>query len=652
MSSPDVPRPTASPDREPKRSSTVAWVLYDMANTVFSFNIVSVYFALWLNQDLGLKDSFFAIGNSTAMAVIFFLAPVLGTLSDKARRRVPFLVASTVVCVGATAWLGVFGWQAAILLFVLANIGFQSGLIFYDALLPTVSRPETRGRVAATGVGVGYMGSFVGLTVGRLILSGDETRDAWVFVATAVLFLMLALPAFFLIKEPAKQTPRLGARQVAAGAREAYQGLWRVARGADIPHVRRFLFGRILYTDAVNTMILFMGIYAANEAGFTEAEVPGILLAGIIGAAVMSFGWGVVVDRIGPKHTLDVVLLLWMFCLTMVILVAVLALPKATFYPLAFIIGGALGGTWSSDRPLMLGLVPAERVGEFYGYYAMVGRFAAVFGPLVWAGAVDGLGFGRPAAVGLLSLFILAAFMVLRPLPDPYRPGPTGLWPYLPWRRDDGRPRPPHRAGLLQAPATTLYLIGASSIYVLYDAWYDQQFRLLPDWVDRWVVHRADDLLHDGWGVVAHFATSVWFNVHVIQFAYVVVLLILFGAWFERHEGPARTAFVFYASSIAAGIVGGFLIMAVDGFYANDWTAYEADRLWVGGSAGAMGLMGGIAARARRPWLLLAGFTFWELNLGIWWLQSSTPFYHLTALVTGFLLTRYSRIMRAPRALA
>lgn len=603
-----------------------------MANTVFSFNIISVYFALWLQHDQGLPDTVFALGNSISMAVVFFLAPVLGAVSDRARRRIPFLVASTVACVAATAGLGFFGWQAGILLFVVANIGFQSGLIFYDALLPVVSTPATRGRIGAIGVGVGYLGSLVGLLVGRAILTQGEDLDAWVFLASAALFLALALPSFFLVKEPTKDVGRLHWRDVRAGAATAMQGLARLAKG-DAPLVRRFLLGRVLYADAVNTMIVFMAVYATGEAGFTEEEVPFLLLTGIIGSVLLSFGWGPVVDRIGPKHTLDVVLGLWMFVLTCAILIAVLDLPSATFYPLAFLLGGALGGVWCADRPLMVGLAPPERIGEFYGYYAMVGRFAAIFGPLVWALVVDALGWGRPAAVGSLLLFVVASFAILRSLPDPVRPGPTPLAPWLPWRRDGELLR-----GQGRAPANLVYL---GVTWALFGAFgrYGFEPDAVPAWAQDAFLHRIPGMWSDPWTLV-HLVASPWTNLHIVQLGYVTALLLGFGIWFERHEGARRTAWVFYAASIAAGIVGGALLGILDQFSDASWIDGERDRIWIGGSAGAYGILGGVAARARRPIPLLAAFTLWELNLGVWWLQSYTPAFHITALAVGFALVR------------
>lgn len=401
---------------KPARTSVASWILYDTANTVFSFNILSAFFPVWLSQDIALPDSVFAIGNSVSMAIVFLLAPVLGAVSDVARRRVPFLIASTVVCVLFTIPLGAVAWQASIFLFVVANVGFQAGLVFYDALLPSVSTPENRGRIGSLGVGVGYLGSFLGLGVGSLILRGHEERDPWVFVATGLAFLVLATPAFFLVKERPNARPPLRTADLRRATVVAASSLWRLVRGKEDRRISRFLLGRVFYTDAANTMIVFLGVYALHEAGLTNEGVRLALLLGILGAAAMAPMWGILVDRSRPARVLLGVLGVWMVGLVAVILVPVLGLPSWSFFAAAFVLGGALAGTWSADRPLMLELAPPERIGEFYGIYAMVGRFSAVLGPLVWALVVDGLRLGRPAAVATLLVFMLIGAVIIRPL--------------------------------------------------------------------------------------------------------------------------------------------------------------------------------------------------------------------------------------------
>ncbi|MGH2354524.1 MAG: MFS transporter [Chloroflexota bacterium] len=406
--------------------SVAGWVLYDLANTIFSLNIVSLYFSLWVVNVMGGGDAVYAFANSLSMAMIFFASPLLGALTDQSPRRMPFLVVSTLLCVGLTLLLGQGGLLPSLVLFAIANIAYQAGLQFYDALLPEVSTEENRGRVGGIGVGVGYFGSVVGIGVGSIVLRGVGTlpmaeqsaRYVTVFQATAALFLLFALPCFVFVRERPRPDRRFTLASVEAAVRQVGTTLRSMGR---YPDLRRFLIGRVFYTDAINTVIVFMGVYVTNEVGFTPGQAQLVLLVAILFAVAGGFLWGRVVDRIGPKRSLDLVLFLWVVVFVWAAVVGLLRLPGVLFWPVPGLAGIALGGTWTADRPYMLRLTPPDRIGEFYGLYGMVGRFAAITGPALWALVADVLGLGRPIAVLTLLAGIVAGYVILRPVADARR---------------------------------------------------------------------------------------------------------------------------------------------------------------------------------------------------------------------------------------
>ena len=329
----------ATPSR-PKLLAVGSWVVYDLANTIFSFNIVSLFFSLWIVNDMGGKDSDYALANSFSMFVVFLVAPFLGALSDQTPRRMPFLIATTLVCCLATFLLGITGIFIALLIFIVANVFYQSGLIFYDSLLPVVSTEENRGRVGGIGVGVGYMGSFIGVLMGLIVLESNPDAKPLVFKLTAVLFLIFAVPCFLWVREK----PRAGSvvlGREAAG--RAFQDLRNtLVRLGKLPNLRRFLIGRVFYTDAANTFIIFMGIYLTNEVGFTETEVYIALMLGIAAASLGGITWGFVVDWIGPKPSLLIVLGLWSIAITLTFSIPLFGLTPAIFWAIA-----PLGGFFS-----------------------------------------------------------------------------------------------------------------------------------------------------------------------------------------------------------------------------------------------------------------------------------------------------------------
>ncbi len=401
------------------RRAVASWALYDLANTLFSLTIVSLHFSLWVVDDRGGRDGDYLIANSISMALMFLSAPLLGALSDQVPRRMPFLALSTVVCCFFTALLGMGGLALSLVFFVIANYFFQAGLIFYDTLLPSVSTEANRGRIGGLGVGVGYGGSLIGVVLGLAVLAVDPNGRPLIFKLTALLFLLFALPCFLWVRE----RPRSGTGALnRAAVRRAFGELRHtVVRARNYPDLRRFLVGRIFFADAANTMIATMGIYATKEIGFSDTQVQVVLLAGILGAVAGGLLWGRLADQIGPKATLNRVLLVWAVVMTATASIAYLDLPKALFWVVAPLAGVALGGTWAADRPFMLRLTPPRHLGQFYGLYAMAGRFAAIIGPLLWTAVVDWLGWGRPAAVLSLLVMIVVALVILRPVDDGVR---------------------------------------------------------------------------------------------------------------------------------------------------------------------------------------------------------------------------------------
>jgi UMF1 family MFS transporter len=134
------------------------------------------------------------------------------------------------------------------------------------------------------------------------------------------------------------------------------------------------------------------------------------------------------VDRFGAKRTLDVILWLWLFVFGLVAAIGAFDWPGWLFWIASPVAGLALGGTWTADRPLMLQLAPPRYLGQFYGLYSMVGRFAAITGPLIWWFVADYLELGRPTAVITLAIWVVVSLVILRGVPNTARAwGPEDL---------------------------------------------------------------------------------------------------------------------------------------------------------------------------------------------------------------------------------
>lgn len=409
----------------------MSWVLYDLANTIFSMGVVSLYFSLFVQDAVGTAaaDRVYGLITSVSMGLIFVLSPLLGSMTDRAARRMPFLVWSTVVCCVGTALLARGPFALSVVLFVIANAAYQAGLQFYDALLPEVSNEDNRGRISGIGVGVGYLGSYLAVGAGFLV---SPDAHATLFLVIAISFFVFAIPCFLFVSERGNPSPR-PILSVSA-IRESTAETWHVVRDSRrFPGLVRFLIGRVFYTDAINTVIAYMGLLAVNIAvatGLTPAQGRGqaqlVMMSAITFAVIGGFVWGRMVDAIGPKRTLTIVLFLWFVTFGLAAATAGFGWPIFWLYVIAALAGVALGGIWAADRPYMLRLTPPDRIGEFYGLYGMVGRFSFVSGPLLWSAvmyvAVDrgGLTTLQGQALAIVSLLVMTVigYAILRPVSD------------------------------------------------------------------------------------------------------------------------------------------------------------------------------------------------------------------------------------------
>lgn len=407
----------------PTRRSVAAWAVYDLANTIFALGVGSLYFADWLTDNRGELPGWLTGGDTAdlaltlavdaAMVVVIFLGPWIGARSDHRGTRVGYLVPLTILAVVPTFFLASTGVVAALALYSLALVGFNLGSVVYDALLPEVSTPQNVGVVSGIGIAVGYLGSFVAVGVGALLLD-SEGHDA-VFRAIAVLFLLFALPTFVFVKERPRPAEAGPAPSLVSSVRRLAES-WRRARSYE--GVARFLVGRFLYTDAVNTLIGgYLTIYAKEELGFSSSDLQILLTAAISTAILGGYLGGRLVDRFGPKRLLNAVLYTWMVAMGIGVVAG-----AAEARSLAWLVGGlggfALGATWAADRVYMQRISPPRHLGEFYGLYATVGRFATFLGPLVWGITVTVLGLPREVALGALIVFLVAARFVLQDVDD------------------------------------------------------------------------------------------------------------------------------------------------------------------------------------------------------------------------------------------
>ena len=442
----------------------LSWALYDFANTVFSMNIATLYFAAWLVADLGHTNTLYATVNGIASAMVVISIPVFGAISDTTQRRKPWVVGFTLIACASTfimAALGqlglplvgegvttsgtgpqmstgvaLFGVLAA---FTIANYTYQGAQPFYNAMMSELVPVDHRGRLSGLGAALGYVGSITGVILTFPFFTGSMpiigaipdkvvhvVRSAVpftshggrvsTFVPTALLFLLFSLPLFSFCRD---HNVIRGRKRIAW--REAFQEVRHTLSDAKrYPGTLRFIVTSFLYQDAMGTIIANMALYAIFAMGFVKGSEATLFVILTVPAVIGAYGIGKLVDRFGAKRTLSWVLTAWI-----VLLVAMIVAPsRNVFWIVGACIGLIYGGVSTAERPLLLSLVPDVEAGRFFSLMVLSSRAAAVVGPFVWAFAVDGLtpvfGAGVAYRAGVLTVAIgmALALWTLRRVPD------------------------------------------------------------------------------------------------------------------------------------------------------------------------------------------------------------------------------------------
>ena len=369
-------------------------------------NVISFYFALWVTVEHKGQDILYSTALSLSMLAVAVSVPIFGTMSDASGKRRGPLITLTLLCVIATAWIGTTDhlW-IGLALFMLANYGYQSALVFYNGMLPSISKGSHVGLVSGYGVSLGYLGSIAGLLMVKSTV--EENGLSAAFLPTAALFLIFALPCFLFVKDPeVKRASPIPLKKAFANLQETF------LRIKNYKSLFKFILIHFLVLDAVNTIIAFMAVYANKVIGFNESQTTHFLISSTIGAMLGSFIIGILVKYKGTIWSYWLVLWTWVIALSLVIMA-----QGATLFWLAGPIAGVgMGGVWVVSRALIVELSPPERVGEFFGFYGFAGKAASIIGPMLWGGIVWALSNTttlkyRVAVAMLLSLVLGAAYL-------------------------------------------------------------------------------------------------------------------------------------------------------------------------------------------------------------------------------------------------
>lgn len=393
------------------RRIIVAWTLYDFANSAFvaviPATVYSKYYALAVvGNERGEGDLWWGLAVTTSMAIVALSSPPLGAIADHGGFRKRFLLVLTYLSVAATALMAtvgkgdvLWGW----LLAVIATVGFESAIVYYNAYLPEIVEPSRQGRISAYGFAVGYLGSAVALGAALPFALAGSYRGA--FLITAVLFGVFAVPAFvYLPADPQGALKVAGA--VGVGFHQTQATLRRIA---GMPGLRRFLLAYFFFEDGINTVVYFSSVFAGHTLGFTTAEVIQLYFVVQLSALAGAWLWGRPTDLKGPKFVVMCTLVQW--CL--VVVAAYFVQSKLEFFVVAVVAGTALGAVQAASRTFMASLIPKGQEAELFGFYALCGKTSAIMGPMVWGAASRLTGGNQRAAIVAVGLFFVIGLVLL-----------------------------------------------------------------------------------------------------------------------------------------------------------------------------------------------------------------------------------------------
>lgn len=410
-----------------RKAAQWAWGLTAWANHAFittvAVGLFPIFFDRYWAAGLPGTASTFYLGltNSTASFAVMLLAPTLGALADRRGQKRRWFGIFTAIGVAGTVLLALAAkdrWELALLVYGCGSLGFWMGYSFQDALITQVAEPHEVNRVSAFGFALGYLGGgllflinvLLVLLPARFGLSGATAAMRVAFLDVAAWWLLFSLPLFRYVPEAAPLAARKGWRE---GWRDFRATLRSVAH--DRP-VLRFLVAYWLYIDGINTL-QFMAVDFGTKLGFSSRALILALLLTQFVAFPCALVFGRLGDRIGAKRAIYLGLAVFVA----VTLYGAFMRTETQFYALAVVVGTVQGGVQALSRSYFTRLIPRERSGEYFGFYNMLGKFAAVLGPVAMGIVAVATGSQRASPLVLIIFFVVGGALLVRVRDDGLR---------------------------------------------------------------------------------------------------------------------------------------------------------------------------------------------------------------------------------------
>ena len=406
------------------KKAVFGWALYDWANSAFATTVIAGFFPIFFKQywsagaDPTISTARLGLANSVAGVIVAILAPLLGAIADRGSAKKKFLIFFAYMGVVMTSSLYMVSkgdWPLAIMLFVFASVGFSGGNIFYDSLITSVASEKKMDFVSALGFSFGYLGGGVLFALNVWMTLSPRTfgfADAgeavrFSFLTVGIWWAVFSIPLLLLVKEPENDDTLSGIKAVKAGVVQLKSTF------REIRHMKTiflFLAAYWLYIDGVDTIVR-MAVDYGMSIGFQSNDlIVALLITQFVGfPSAIAFGY--LGGKIGARKAIFIAIAVYLF----VSIWGAFMQSKNEFYILAIIIGLVQGGIQALSRSFYARIIPASKSAEYFGFYNMLGKFAAVFGPAVMGGAalfIKSIGYSSDtasrASITSISIFFIA----------------------------------------------------------------------------------------------------------------------------------------------------------------------------------------------------------------------------------------------------
>lgn len=406
-----------------KKRPIWSWAMYDWANSAFATTVMAAFFPIffkeyWANSNNPSESTFYlGMANSIASIIIAVLAPFLGAIADRGTAKKKFLTffAFLGIIMTGALWIVAQGlWQIAVLFYVIASIGFTGGNIFYDSLLTTVASEKKVDYISSLGYAMGYVGGglLLLLNVGMYLkpelfgIPDEVTAIKLSFITVAAWWALFSIPILLFVKEPRIYRSVSFPRAVRLGWRQLLDTF------QDIKHLKvvgLFLLAYWFYIDGVDTIVKMAVDYGKSLNFGNNVLITALLLVQFVAfPATLIYNW--FASKIGIKQAILVAILAY----SMITFFGYFMTQEWHFYVLAIMIALFQGGIQALSRSFYSRIIPEKKSAEFFGFYNMLGKFAAVLGPAMMGTVTMITGTARIGILTLLILFAVGAILLLK----------------------------------------------------------------------------------------------------------------------------------------------------------------------------------------------------------------------------------------------